>query len=518
MKLFLFVSFLCLSLPANSFSKPVAVDLYPTGAKISEQAGLSVEAEGMRPVARFSIPAYADKETLTVNTTPDSGMLVTSIQTELLPFKETDKIKELKTRLTGLLFQKTDLDSKLKADMVYIGFWENLGEHLPEKTESVDKLAEAMRKGVADAHNEIFKLNQALEPLNKQIDEVQQEIDKLTGQAQKQIQVSAYLNKKTADRIDLIFSYYIGNCKWQPVYTLNAHPGKSEIEFVWYADITQNTGASWDNVDLTLATAQARPQPQPPELQDWLIQPVPNFQVRKSEAAAKAMPLSAAPQEKAFETAGAPPEPERKEGFVFDIYDLGKQSIAAGETRRLDIRKNTWKADFKYLIRPYESQQAFVSAQLDASDKKNEFVKLPEGMATFLIDSAVVSSRMFSLVDEKEKLFFGADPQVGVKFDVLSKKSGEKGIFAGEKTYDWGWQVTINNLKSHEISVLMEDAYPQLRDDRIKLKEAFSGTTPEKDKNLLKWAFTVKPKTETAIEYGFFITYPDDLNLNFGGR
>jgi hypothetical protein len=139
-------------------------------------------------------------------------------------------------------------------------------------------------------------------------------------------------------------------------------------------------------------------------------------------------------------------------------------------------------------------------------------------MATFLIDSAVVSSRSFSLVDPEEKLYFGSDPQVNVKMDVLSKKSGEKGIFAGKKTYEWGWKITLNNLKNHEINILMEDAYPQLQDERIKLEESFSGVTPEKDKNLLKWAVEVKPRSKTDIQYGFSIIYPDDLNLNFGGR
>jgi hypothetical protein len=203
---------------------------------------------------------------------------------------------------------------------------------------------------------------------------------------------------------------------------------------------------------------------------------------------------------------------------VFDTYDLGKQTIPPGETRRVDIRKKNWKADFKYLVRPHESLQAFLFAQIDAAAGKDEFVKLPQGTATFLIDSAVVSARMFSWVDPEEKLYFGSDPQVGVKMDLLSKKSGEKGIFTGKKTYEWGWKITLSNLKSHDIQILMEDAYPQIQDERIKLEETFSGIAPEKDNNLLKWTFEIKPRAKTEIQYGFSIIYPDELNLNFGGR
>jgi len=507
-------------LSVNSQAKPISAELYPGGARLTERTAVPVGAEGNRSIARFSIPAYASKDTLTVNAPAESGMLVTSIQTELLSLGESDKVKELKTKLKDLLRQKADLEARIKADTAYISFWENLGSNLPEKTESVERLADAARKGITDASNEIFKLTQSMEPLNNQIDDVQKQIDKLTGQAEKQWQVTVYLNKKTADIIDLTYSYYISNCGWEPVYTLNAHPGKSEIEFIWYADITQNTGLYWDNIDLTLTTSQARPQPEPPLLQDWIIAPVQIYPKRKMAMAPMPEQLQAtAPAEmKADLAQAAPTEPVRAEGYVFDTYALGKQTIAPGETRRVDIRKKSWKADFKYLVRPYESLQAFLFAQLDLSGGKDEFVKLPQGAATFLIDSAVVSSQMFSLVDPEEKLNFGSDPQVGVKMDVLSKKSGEKGVFAGKKTYEWGWKITLNNLKNHEIEILIEDAYPQLRDDRIKLEESFSGDTPEKDENMLKWDVKIKPRMETEIQYGFSITYPDDLNLDFGGR
>ncbi|MCU0600544.1 MAG: mucoidy inhibitor MuiA family protein [Desulfobacterales bacterium] len=479
---------------------------------------MPVQTDGNRTIARFSIPVHADKDTLTANTPAESGMLVTSIRTELLTPDETDKVKELKNKLNDLLRQKADIDARIKADTAYISFWENLGSNLPEKTESVERLADAARKGITDAHNEIFKLTQSLEPLNNKIDDIQKQIDNLTGHSEKHWQVAVYLNKKAADTIALTYSYYIGNCGWEPVYTLNAHPGKSEIEFVWYADITQNTGLHWDNIDLTLAAAQARPQPEPPLLGDWIIAPVQIYPQRKAAMAPEQLRASAPAEMDADHAESAPPEPTRSEGFLFDTFALGKQTLAPGEAGRIDIRKSTWKAAFRYLIRPYESPQAFLFAQLEIAGDKNEFIKLPQGMATFLIDSAVVSSRSFSLVDPEEKLYFGSDPQVNVKMDVLSKKSGEKGIFAGKKTYEWGWKITLNNLKNHEINILMEDAYPQLQDERIKLEESFSGVTPEKDKNLLKWAVEVKPRSKTDIQYGFSIIYPDDLNLNFGGR
>jgi hypothetical protein len=214
--------------------------------------------------------------------------------------------------------------------------------------------------------------------------------------------------------------------------------------------------------------------------------------------------------------AGAPPEPEQETGFNFDTYDLGKRSIKAGESPRFTIREMVLPSDFKYLIRPHQTPQAFLFAQVSVN--KDDFIKLPMGNATFLVDSAFVANRPFSMLDKEQKLFFGSDPQVDVKLTTLEKKSSETGFLIGKKQYQWGWKVSVNNLKAHKIDILMEDAYPQIRDKRIKLEETFNDTSPQKEDNTLKWEFPVLPNTEIAVEYGFSVTYPDEMEVTFGGR
>jgi hypothetical protein len=120
--------------------------------------------------------------------------------------------------------------------------------------------------------------------------------------------------------------------------------------------------------------------------------------------------------------------------------------------------------------------------------------------------------------DPEQKLFFGSDPQVEVTLTTLEKKSNETGLLFGKKRYEWGWKVMVNNFKTHQIDVLLEDAAPQIRDERIKLSENFDTIKPEKEDNLLKWAFSVAPGKKQALEYGFSISYPDDMDLSFGGR
>ena len=514
-------------LPSNGFARPVAAIIYPNDAKITEYYTVDIQADGDRQSARFFLPIHAKKETLSVNTSPGSGLRITSVTIEKKMLPVADQVETLKNQLKELNRKKSEFETRIKADTAYITFWQTQAKNQPEKIEnieSVQKLGTAIKAGITTAYDEIYQHNRSLEEVFEKITDIQKQINDLTGAANKRWQVDVYLTGTSQTKIDLTCSYLIRNCGWRPMYTINALPAESKAELNWYAQITQNTGIDWESIDLKIATAQTVTRPEPPVLRDWIIQPrKPSeySEARRRSVMAKDALMSMAPQASAdMEAIAPPPEPEQKAGFTFDTYDLGKRTIQAGESRRFTIREMILNSDFKYLIRPHQTPQAFLFAQIDArpDGREEDFIKLPKGNATFLVDSAFIANRSFAMHDREQKLFFGSDPQVDVKLTTLEKKSSKTGFLIGNKQYIWGWKVSVNNLKAHKIAVLMEDAYPQIRDKRIKLREIFNNTSPKKEDNLLKWEFPALPQRKTVIEYGFSVTYPDEMALSFGGR
>jgi len=508
-----------LAVASAASPRPAAVTLFPQGAKVTEQITADVIADGDRVYARFFLPIHAAKDTLTVQIPSNAGMVLLGVNMDLQAIEAADRIAELKKRIGELNLEKSRIESNIKALSTTVAYWEHLSKNLTETIDSVEKIGEAIRKGIADAASGILPLQQAMEPIADEIASVRKEIDNLTGRAEKRWQTTVFFNKKTADTISLICAYHIVNCRWRPVYALNARPEKSDIAFSWYADISQETGVNWENVHLSVATAPARPRPEPPQLRPWIIQPREAvYPLRmKSERALMQAPAAmdtVSVQEESF--AGVPPEPERQEGFLFDTYDLGRHTVPSGENRQIVVSTKSWKADFQYLVRPYEDRESFLFAQVVPGD--DDFVRLPEGKATFLIDGAMVTARSFSLFDPETKLFFGSDPGLDVKFDVVEKKSDEKGLFGGKKAYRWHWRLTLVNRKSHDVTVVVEDALPQIRDGRITLDEKIIGPAPKKEADRLAWTLKIPVGKEKVLEYGFAVTYPADMDLSFGGR
>lgn len=524
--LFFIALFMLILLPSAGFAKPVAAIIYPNDAKITEHLTADIETNAAQHTATFFLPIHVRKETLSINAPASAGMQITSVHVEEKMLPVADQAEQLKTRLKALKQKKSEFETRIKAGTAYIDFWQTQAKNQPDTIQSIDvveKLGKAIKNGITDAYDEIYLHHRSIENLEEQIREIEKQLNDLTGAAQKRWQITVFLTGSPQPAIDLTCSYHIRNCSWRPTYTINAHPAESAIALNWYAEITQNTGIDWNNIDLKIATARPVIRPEPPFLRDWIIQPRKPVEIsnaKQSRFMAEDALMSKAPAMSAEMRTGAAMEPEQEAGFSFDTYKLGTHTIKAGDSPRFTIRKMTLNAGFQYLIRPQAAPQAFLFGQLDdqGSETPEDFLKLPRGEATFLVDSAFIAIRQFSMHDRKQKFFFGSDPEVDVTLTTLEKKSNETGFLMGKKQYLWGWKVGVHNLKSHKINVLMEDAYPQIRDERIKLREIFDKIPPEKEDNLLKWSFSVPPNTEKEIEYGFSITYPDDMTLSFGGR
>ena len=79
------------------------------------------------------------------------------------------------------------------------------------------------------------------------------------------------VSAENATNLALEVSYVVYNAGWQPTYDLRATNTKSPMKLFYKANVFQNTGVSWDNVNLTLATTNPSIGATKPELQPWYL-------------------------------------------------------------------------------------------------------------------------------------------------------------------------------------------------------------------------------------------------------
>ncbi|MEE4252498.1 MAG: mucoidy inhibitor MuiA family protein [Desulfuromusa sp.] len=494
-------------LVSSAVAKPTEIILYPTGATVSEKFTVPKGSDS----TTLLLPHVAIPESLKLGLLKATEQKITGVEfTSTLP--NASDFKELEKLISQLEKQIAGIDDQIQSRTLTLDYWKKQ-QDLPVKT-----LAEVREMGKIIAEESITLLQESTQlqqqktDLQKQLEEARKQLQQKTGNNQRNWQVQVRFSKATTTDLQLIYSYRIRHAGWQSSYTLNALPDQKRIQWAWTAKITQQTGIDWTGVNLKVATAEPVFTLTPPKIRPWQIREEQTFRAPSNVK----MVTMAMPQEMAMNAApemAAPPVPARVEGQLFDIYDLGLVNIASGKESLIKIREGLWGAQFTYLTRPLLSEQVFLQADLHLTE---DFLPLPTGIASIQVNAVHVGQRSFSLHEKNDvSISFGSDP--GIVVDVKTNHvAGEKGLLARKNTYSWNWAISLANHKNFAVDLRVEDSYPHSGHEKIELKELFSPPLPVREEDQLVWNLSIPPQREEQINYGYEVTYPEDMPVSLG--
>jgi len=204
--------------------------------------------------------------------------------------------------------------------------------------------------------------------------------------------------------------------------------------------------------------------------------------------------------------------PESKSTFT--LWSLGKRTLPAGPRRKFGIREEFWLAVFTHLLRPSVSEQAFVRADVELAEPRD----IPAGTAQFSIDGASLGKREFAFAGRQGPIYFGIDPLVRAKMELVSRQTGERGFIADRQTQAWEWRVEVNNSRAAAVQVRVEEPKPQVRDERIILQPALEPAATETDAQLLIWKFDLPAGAQKVLRSTYRLTAPKEMILDTGWR
>ncbi len=490
---------------------PVRVVVYPDSARIQERAEIALQdASGARE-AVFTLPAAADPESLSVAV--QGKLRLAGVAVERVALRDEARIAETRDRLEALRIKAQDLADARESHLQAAQYWRAQAKAEAESANEARAMSQLLRDGLYAQLAKASALDREKAGLDTEIAELQKRLDELTGGAETAWEVRATVegatDKAAPKDAVLDFSYLAGNCGWTPACTLDARPDRGEVHMAWDATVRQATGRDWDGAEVILATARFHGGAKPPELRPWVIgerRPV----VMRQANAKLMMDMAAAPA--AEESMAGAAEPPMQQRLVFDEYALGAMTLASGGSRRVTLRQAAWKASFDWLVRPQQAPRAF----LRASVALDEAPRIPAGPASFLLDGALVRRRHFDLYAKDFELFFGADPQIVVTADLKERTEGTAGFVSGKKTMDWQWRVTVKNAKSVPVAVRLEDATPRPANEKIEVQQRLPGAQV-KDR-VAAWTLDLAPGAQAAVDYGYTVQWPKDMDVDLGGR
>ena len=501
---------LFLLFPISSMATVTEVTLFPNSAKISETAKINPKCDKGKCVSIITLPPQTDPESLVVSLPQQSHVKIEDVQVKPVPVHDETKIAELRKQIGGLEAGKKEMQAKLQALEAQLQFWQAQIKAKTKTLADTNKLAETIGKNVRRDNQEKFAIETQLEKTDKNLKKLQEELNQAAGKKETAWEITLITSSSGQNETFFSYTYLLAGCGWLPLYRIEALPANKSVSFLWEAEIWQSSGEDWKQVQLNLATLQPVINVNPPEIPEWIIKP------RVLYKAARSNNVAAAPlmEKEASDNEALGAAPAETKNTIYSIWSLGKKNIPAGDRQRLQIKNESWPAEFLFLARPAINPQAFVRAQV----KLAQPAEIPPGQAIFVIDGAVLGKREFSFAGSEGELFFGTSPLISVTSSTIADQSGEKTIFQDKQTRSWQWLIEAKNSSNADIKLRIEEPVPQARNKKIHLAFKLNPEPAEKDHSKFVWFLDVPAGQKKTIQTNIELEAPSDMNIDFGWR
>ncbi|MCF7858210.1 MAG: mucoidy inhibitor MuiA family protein [Candidatus Cloacimonetes bacterium] len=410
-----------------------------------------------------------------------------------------------------------------------------------EHTESIEldpdkwiKMVEFHRTRNTALDSEIRITNKQLAEINSEIDKIQREIQELGQKAYKHKNiVEVLVEMKQAGELKLKLSYIVYGPYWTPLYDLRVDSQNKTIALTYKSNIYQSTGEDWNEVDLKLSSAKPNINAQPPKLHPLCISLFKPQAVLAESKKSYSRNLMKSGSEYPMADAAALGDKEMYDtlqemtsapsivetGATAVVFDIeGNYSIKSdNKLHQATITIENFPAEFSYTAIPKYSQFTYLKAKIK---NDSEYPFLAGDSNVFLDNNFVANSYLENVAPSEEFWsFLGIDEAVKIEYKFVKKYDETGGLFVEKNKRNFEYLITITNNKKTSEEIVLWDQLPISQNENLKVKllePAYKEDTKELKINefkYLEWRIELKPNEEKKIPFRYSVEYPKGTQL-----
>lgn len=235
------------------------VTVYLEGASIERIASVNL-LSGENTFIFNNLSPDIDENSIQVSGLGDASVLSIVFNIDFLEKKETSQeYQSVENLLKTFQQQKNQIENEIAGYNEELQLLQKNQRINSDATnlsvEMIKEMSVYYRNRVTEIKNEIFKQQLLLSEINKSIADHQNELLKLDDSKKEQRgEITLKLNSQKPANLVLKFKYNIKNAGWFPLYDIRATSTTSPIEFSYKANVYQQSGTDWDNVNVVLST------------------------------------------------------------------------------------------------------------------------------------------------------------------------------------------------------------------------------------------------------------------------
>ncbi|MCB0453819.1 MAG: mucoidy inhibitor MuiA family protein [Aequorivita sp.] len=252
-----------LSIFANSekptTSKIEKVTVYLEGASIERTSSINL-ISGENTFVFNNLSPDIDENSIQVSGLGDASIISIVFNIDFLEKKETSQeYKSVENLLKTFQQQKNQIENEITGyneELQLLQKNQRINSDATNLTvEMIKEMSVYYRNRVTEIKNEIFKQQLLLSELSISISAHQSELLKLDDSKKEQRgEITLKLNNQKPANLVLKLKYNIKNAGWFPLYDIRATNTSSPIEFSYKANVYQQSGTDWENVNVVLST------------------------------------------------------------------------------------------------------------------------------------------------------------------------------------------------------------------------------------------------------------------------
>lgn len=320
----------------------------------------------------------------------------------------------------------------------------------------------------------------------------------------------------------LAVSYLASGASWVPSYDIRSEITSGKVNLAYKANIQQNTGESWNDVQLTLSTNDPYQNKIKPDLHPWYVD---YYNFGAINGRMNSYGLTAAPSVQYEKKATADSQAFEMEGETAANFttvinrvlsaeykiDLPYTIESDDESHLVLVRNLDLTANYRYYTVPKIDPGVFLVAEV----LKLEDLQLVPATANIFFDGSYIGETYIdpTTMNDTLKLSLGKDPNIIAKRILLKKDYKEK-VIGNDMERTYAYEISIKNLKANTIELVIEDQIPVTTNGEIVI-EAINTDKANYDKTTgkLTWTVNLKTKVTDKFNYSFKIKYPKDQNV-----
>jgi uncharacterized protein (TIGR02231 family) len=526
-------------------SQVTEVTVYTDRALVKRVAHLDLRS-GETTLVLKDLPANLWDNSLQVSGSGPAGTNVVDVQSRnvFLDAEPSPVIRDLEETLKKLHQIKIVLDDEIRAldnDRSVLSQINEAATTLPTEGNaprpSFDDWRELLKFN-ADENRRIQKARrekaQEEQDLNAKISATERQLQEARGRqpgrrAVKEVTVRLAANEAGSGNVTV--AYTVPGANWTPVYQARLDSNARRVVLDYQAQVVNRTGDTWDNVALTLSTAQPSAGGSAPEARPWIVeeQRITRDMDLRSRKAYAMMESAPAPTMMAMDAVAesAPMKVQQatvETGLTAATFTITTPTTipADGTVTKVSVTTLDLTGGLRYATTPKLQEAAFLSAKVE---NNTEFPLLAGSLAAFVDGAFIANSHLeTTMAGEEFELALGVDEAVAVERTLVNRFVEKVGFTNKSTRTTYEIAIKLTNHKSIPVGVELAESLPVSRHEKIivKLVEPDEDDIGGPDDNhaftrdeegVLTWTGSLAPGARRDMTLKFSIEHPNDLNV-----